>query len=70
MLRTSPLATQSLVQPWHVLVKPILIVIDDESEESSDEESVDVPAARRKFGDEEDSDDVGPFHIAPLWPNF
>ncbi|RVX73893.1 Eukaryotic translation initiation factor 3 subunit J [Exophiala mesophila] len=31
---------------------------DDESEESSDEESVDVPAARRKFGDEEDSDDV------------
>ncbi|KAI1614260.1 translation initiation factor eIF-3 subunit 1 [Exophiala viscosa] len=36
---------------------------DDESEESSDEESVDVPVAvpvatRRKFDDEEDSDDV------------
>jgi len=32
---------------------------DEESEESSDEESVDVPVAtRRKFGDEEDSDDV------------
>ncbi|OAP62106.1 hypothetical protein AYL99_04309 [Fonsecaea erecta] len=31
---------------------------DDESEESSDEESVDVPVARRKFADEEDSDDV------------
>lgn len=33
--------------------------IDEESEESSSEESVDVPiAARRKFADEEDSDDV------------
>ncbi|KAJ9605163.1 Translation initiation factor 3 subunit J component [Cladophialophora chaetospira] len=31
---------------------------DEESEESSDEESVDVPVARRKFADEEDSDDV------------
>ncbi|KAK5203767.1 Translation initiation factor 3 subunit J component [Exophiala xenobiotica] len=34
---------------------------DDESEESSDEESIDVPVAvapRRKFEDEEDSDDV------------
>ncbi|EXJ81417.1 translation initiation factor 3 subunit J [Capronia epimyces CBS 606.96] len=32
---------------------------DEESEESSDEESIDVPVApRRKFEDEEDSDDV------------
>ncbi|KIX93789.1 uncharacterized protein Z520_10414 [Fonsecaea multimorphosa CBS 102226] len=31
---------------------------DEESEESSEEESVDVPVARRKFADEEDSDDV------------
>jgi len=31
---------------------------DEESEESSDEESVDVPVARRKFADEEESDDV------------
>ncbi|EXJ75876.1 translation initiation factor 3 subunit J [Cladophialophora psammophila CBS 110553] len=31
---------------------------DDESEESSEEESVDVPVARRKFADEEDSDEV------------
>jgi hypothetical protein len=32
--------------------------VDEESEESSDEESVEVPVARRKFADEEDSDDV------------
>jgi translation initiation factor 3 subunit J len=31
---------------------------DEESEDSSDEESVDVPVARRKFADEEDSDAV------------
>ncbi|KIX00466.1 uncharacterized protein Z518_10606 [Rhinocladiella mackenziei CBS 650.93] len=31
---------------------------DEESEESSEEESIDVPVARRKFADEEDSDDV------------
>ncbi|OCT54388.1 Eukaryotic translation initiation factor 3 subunit J [Cladophialophora carrionii] len=31
---------------------------DDESEESSEEESIDVPVARRKFADEEDSDAV------------
>lgn len=31
---------------------------DEESEESSSEESVDIPVARRKFADEEDSDDV------------
>ena len=31
---------------------------DEESEESSSDESVEVPVARRKFADEEDSDDV------------
>ncbi|KIW17577.1 hypothetical protein PV08_04772 [Exophiala spinifera] len=31
---------------------------DEESEESSSDESVDIPVARRKFADEEDSDDV------------
>lgn len=34
-------------------------ILEEESEEtSSEEESVDVPVARRKFADEEDSDDV------------
>ena len=40
--------------------------LDDESEEESSDESVDVPtqpvAARRKFDDEEDSDDVSHIH--------
>jgi len=51
LMRPHELHSHELMLTW--------VISDDESDESSSDESIDVPVAtRRKFGDEEDSDDV------------